>query len=174
MWLTTFNAFAEEQDKELYQAQERENATTEQAQMMEDGDTFPSSGGGGVPTPSSELGLHPSLILDRVSEADEADYCEQENETEENDVNDDGSSEEIVRGTGHLTQSGTVEEPLDRIEPDVEMDAIQQPLPFQMGLTPQPDEVPSKDGLTDWYEENQSSEARGSTEHPMPKAKAIN
>ena len=55
---------------------------------------------------------------------------------------------------------------------EADMEEVQQPIPFQMGLTPQPDEVPG-DELTDWYEENPTSEARGSTDiGPMPEAKA--
>ena len=53
------------------------------------------------------------------------------------------------------------------------LDAVQQPIPFQMELTPQPDEVPPGDELSDWYEETPTTETRGSTEEsPMPKAKA--
>ena len=52
-------------------------------------------------------------------------------------------------------------DPLECEEPE----EIQQPIPFQIGTTPQPDET-AGDRLTDWYEEHQPSEARGSTEPP--------
>ena len=39
-------------------------------------------------------------------------------------------------------------------------------------MTPQLDEAPRGDELTDWYEEIPPSEAQGSTQGPMPTAKA--
>ena len=57
------------------------------------------------------------------------------------------------------------------VSPQEEEDIIPQPIPFQMGTTPQ-DESPPGDDLTDWYDDPPSG-ARGSTDvGPAPKAKA--
>ena len=56
--------------------------------------------------------------------------------------------------------------------PQPEEDTIPQPMPFQMGVTPQ-EETQTGDELADWYE-TPTSDARGSLEPgPVPKAKAI-
>ena len=140
---------------------------------------------GGVP--SSDVGLG---LLDRVYKEDENATAEDENATAEDEnetaeekhddddddddpENDDGSSE-IATGTGRLTQSEPeMSDERERSELETDVDIVQQPIPFQMGITPQPEEVPTGDELTDWYDETPTSEARGSTDvGPAPKAKA--
>ena len=78
--------------------------------------------------------------------------------------NDDGSSE-IVASPGRITQEtrdGPVlsDRELDPPQMDRE-DTISQPIPFQMGLTPQ-EEPQVEDELTGWYETSESG-ARSST-----------
>ena len=119
--------------------------------------------------------------LDRVSEEREIEERESRESDEgnpENDVgyspkNDDRSSE-IVASPGCITQE-TRDEPvlsdreLDPPQTDKE-DTISQPIPFQMGLTPQ-EEPQVEDELTDWYETSASG-ARSSTT-PAAKAKSV-
>ena len=123
--------------------------------------------------------------MDRVSEKDEEDSekDEEENESDKDRESDDGpenddGSSEFATGPGRITQQETemCDEPsrLDREEvspqPEGE-DVIPQPIPFQMGTTPQ-DEIPPGDDLTDWYDDTSPSDARGSTDtSPVPKAK---
>ena len=110
--------------------------------------------------------------LDRVSE-EESEKDEHENQQSEDcsPENDDGASE-IVAGPGCITHE-TRDEPvpsdreMDPPQPDTE-DTISQPIPFQMGLTPQ-EEPQVEDELTDWYETSASG-ARSSTT-PAAKAK---
>ena len=111
--------------------------------------------------------------LDRVSESEESENDEHENQQSEgcSPENDDGASE-IVAGPGCITHE-TRDEPvpsdreMDPPQPDTG-DTISQPIPFQMGLTPQ-EEPPVEDELTDWYETSASG-ARSSTT-PAAKAK---
>ena len=117
--------------------------------------------------------------LDRVSEVNENDEhensesegCNPEIDTGYSPENDDGSSE-IIASPGRITQE-TRDEPvlsdreLDPPQTDKE-DTISQPIPFQMGLTPQ-EEPQVEDELTDWYETSASG-ARSSTT-PAAKAK---
>ena len=110
--------------------------------------------------------------IDRISEENENDRDSEEIDTGYNPENDDGSSE-IVASPGRITHE-TREEPvlsdreLDPPQTDRE-DAISQPIPFQMGLTPQ-EEPQVEDELTDWYEMSASG-ARSSTT-PAAKAKS--
>ena len=149
----------------------------------------PLGGGGG---PSSVVDHQ----LDRVSE-EEDDKDNNESDGPENDdgsseiatgyrpetdittgygpENDDGSSE-IATGPGCITQE-TRDEPVpsdreENLPQTEEEDTIPQPIPFQMGVTPQ-EEPQIGDGLADWYD-TPPSDARGSTETgPAPKAKAV-
>ena len=89
--------------------------------------------------------------------------------------NDDGSSE-IVAGPGCIMQETRDEPVLSDKERDLPQtdkeDTIPQPIPFQMGVTPQ-EEPQIEDELADWYDTSPSG-ARGSTEtSPTPKAKPV-
>ena len=122
--------------------------------------------------------------MDRVSEENDQplDHASEENDNERHEKsesagdspeNDDGSSE-IVAGPGCITQETRDEPVLTGKEMDLPQtgkeDTISQPIPFQMGLTPQ-EELQVEDELTDWYDTSLSG-ARGSTS-PAPKAKSV-
>ena len=82
---------------------------------------------------------HPPTTLDRVSEDDE-------NENESVEEGKDDESSEMATGSGRLTQPDPELREEEEETPDhglvvEDIDAIQQPIPFQMGLTPQPDEM---------------------------------
>ena len=140
---------------------------------------------GGVPSSvvdqsfdSSNLDRVVDQPLDRVSEENGND--DENDEHENNDSAgyspeiDDGSSE-IVAGPGCITQEMRDEPvPSDREmdPPRIEKeDTISQPIPFQMGLTPQ-EESQLEDELTDWYDQASASGARSSTT-PTAKAKPV-
>ena len=119
--------------------------------------------------------------MDRVSEEEENDEyenkesvgCNPENDAGYSPEIDDGSSE-IVASPGCVTQE-TRDEPvlsdreMDPPQTDKE-DTISQPIPFQIGLTPQ-EEPQVEDEVTDWYETSASG-ARSSTT-PAAKAKPV-
>ena len=118
--------------------------------------------------------------MDRVSEEEEDHSDDRLSEdpqipTGYDPENEDGSSE-IVAGPGRLTQETRDEPVLSDRERDLPQtdkeDTIPQPIPFQMGVTPQ-EEPQIEDELADWYDTTPSG-ARGSTETgPAPKAKAV-
>ena len=119
------------------------------------------------------------MIIRWIRVSEEENESDKDRESDDGPENDDGSSE-IATGPGCIMQQETEmrDEPsrLDREEvspqPEEE-DVIPQPIPFQMGTTPQ-DEIPPGDELTDWYDDAPPSDARGSTDmSPAPKAKAI-
>ena len=164
----------------------------ENAQTLEEENIFPSSGGG-VPSSVVDQSFDRVELLDRVDQLVDRvdrslDRVSEENENDEHENsesagcnpeidagyspdNDDGSSE-IVASPGRITQE-TRDEPvlsdreLDPPQTDKE-DTISQPIPFQMGFTPQ-EEPQVEDELTDWYETSASG-ARSSTA-PAAKAK---
>ena len=111
--------------------------------------------------------------MDRVSEGNENDEHENSESAGYSPENDDGSSE-IVAGPGCITQETRDEPVLSDKEMDLPQidkeDTISQPIPFQMGVTPQ-EEPQVEDELTDWYDTSPSG-ARGSTT-PAPKAKSV-
>ena len=84
-------------------------------------------------------------------------------------------SSEIVVSPGCITQETCGEPVLSDREMDPPQtnkeDTISQPIPFQMGLTPQ-EEPQMEDELTDWYDETLASGARSSTT-PAAKAKPV-
>ena len=108
------------------------------------------------------------------SEEDESDKIKEESDGPEQD---DGSSE-IAVGPGCITHATDMRGEPSQIEreevvPQLEDDIIPQPIPFQMGITPQEEDSPPGDELTDWYDDTRTSDARGSTDvSPTPKAKA--
>ena len=175
---------AEEQDKFLTLLDDGDQRVQEElAQTLEEENTFPSSGGG-VPSSVVDRSLdrvdrvdqsldRVDRSLDRVSEESENDEHENRDSAGYSPENDDGASE-IVAGPGCITQE-TRDEPvlsdreMDHPQTDKE-DTISQPIPFQMGSTPQ-EEPQVEDELTDWYETSASG-ARGSTT-PVAKAKSV-
>ena len=142
------------------------------AQTLEAENTLPSSGGG-VPSSVVDQSFDRRVVdpvdrvdrsLDRVSEENVSDENEngrvsdEEGDTGYSPEIDDGSSE-VVASPGRLThemRDETRDEPvlsdkeLDSPQIDEE-DTISQPIPFQMGLTPQEESLP-EDELTGWYE----------------------
>ena len=116
---------------------------------------------------------HVDRSIDRVSEENENDRVSEEIEEGYSPENDDGLSE-IVVSPGRITHE-TRDDPVlsDReVDPPQidEEDTISQPIPFQMGFTPQ-EEPQVEDELTDWYETSASG-ARSSTT-PTAKAKSV-
>ena len=127
-------------------------------------------GGGGV------LSSAVDHTLDRVSEKIEEDESDKTKEESDGPENDDGSSE-IAIGPGCITHETDMRgEPpqteREEVVPQLEEDIIPQPIPFQMGITPQEDSPPG-DELTDWYDDTRTSDARGSTDvSPNAKSKS--
>ena len=78
--------------------------------------------------------------MDRVSEEDEDAITEDIIDTDNPDddpENDDGSSE-IATGTGCLTQpEPEMREEQSRLDMETEVDLVQEPIPFQKGVTRQ-------------------------------------
>ena len=142
--------------------------------------SFPSSGGG-VPSSVVDQSFE-NIASDRVDRVSEVIENEEHENSESDDCNpaidigyspenDDGSSE-IVASPGRITQE-TREGPVlsDReLDPPqmVREDTISQPIPFQMGLTPQ-EEPQVEDELTGWYETSASGARSSTTPAAKPK-----
>ena len=70
-----------------------------------------------------------------------------------------------------MTRLHLVKLPDPEHEEESDDEVIQQPIPFQMGVTPMPEEGETNDELQTWYEgkEEMEPQARGSTD-PVPKS----
>ena len=130
--------YAEEQDQRLWSAHDLERPE-ELAQKLEEETPFPPLAG---VTSFASHGLPDAL--GSVLEKPAPDLL---------DDNEDTSSE-IEAGSGRIAQPDP--EHRERKEEEetptrvgVDPEEVQQPIPFRMGLTPQPDEVPPGDELTD-------------------------
>ena len=112
--------------------------------------------------------VHEEPLYDDKDDKDdkEALLVDDKVETSAEDLQHEESKEEL---TQEVLQEGTHED-IDHQE-DVD---VQQPIPFQMGVTPTGEEPDKIDELQTWYEggeESSSLEARSSTD-PSPKAKS--
>ena len=121
-------------------------------------------GGGGVPSPF--------IFREDGVQSDNGEDGEPEVSIETGDQQGDPIPNEYPGTTlesGKEPESKKEEESDDKEESDDEQ-VIQQPIPFQMGVTPMADEGEVTDELQTWYEGTEDSmpQARGSTD-PVPK-----
>ena len=133
--------------------------------------------GGGVPSSVVDQSFE-NMAPDRVDRVSEEIENEEHESSESDDrhpaidpEHDDGASE-IVASPGRIKQEirdGSVlsDRELDPPQLDRE-DTISQPIPFQMGLTPQ-EEPQIEDELTGWYETSASGARSSTTPAAKPK-----